>query len=76
MRVSGLRGVAIFVGLTVLAHTSLAGGGPTARELDRKAGGSLFARMWRTAACTNEQVKNPCCPSIERNSQGELLLML
>ena len=75
MRISGLCGVAIFISLTVWGHTSLVNGSPTARELDRKAGGSLFARMWRTAACTNEQIKNPCCPSIERNSQGDLLLM-
>ena len=76
MKISGLRAVAFFLSLTVSAHPGLANGGPTARELDRKAGGSLFARMWRRAACTDEQVKNPRRPSIVLNSQGDLLLLL
>ena len=72
--IASVRSTAIGT-ITALLVCSGPVAGQTARELDRKSGGSLFARMWRTAACTNEQVKNPRCPSIVRNSRGELLLM-
>ena len=56
----------IFMGTAVATAQSL-------WEIDHKAAGGYFARMWRTAAC--ESAKNLQCPSIQRNQKGELVLM-
>jgi len=61
---------ALALAMVIHGHTSA----ETQRELDLKSGGGLFARMWRAAAF--EKTKNPRYPSLEKNSRGDLLLLL
>ena len=58
--------------MTVMVRND--GAAQTPRELRRKAGGGLFAPMWRTAACT--LTKKPRWPSVETTADGDLLLLL
>ena len=74
---SSVRSVLLAVAGRVMPGLAVAvavpGGAATPGELDLRSGGGLFARMWRTSACTD--TRSPRCVSLEKNGRGEILLL-